>query len=222
MLTIDLYHFIICDSDLGLGWGALGQWKAKTFGLSCPLSTDQFEIWCGVKEHFKFNILILLLSKVYVVRGNNCCSITCIRNLQCWHVFEWLLTNLIQTLVIMNTYELYIWILAYVTLTLIQCHRNARHYCILHFDTILNCVDLYSKYVDLYSKSHFVLGSKIPSTHFLAKFSIDLDEILYVTMACSAETLARFISHDIHIYIFVYIYKLNSRDRTLLTLWEYL
>ena len=41
-----------------------------------------------VMKLFKLNILVLLLNGIYVIKGNNCYVIDCVKELNCWHAFK--------------------------------------------------------------------------------------------------------------------------------------
>ena len=64
------YHF----SDLG--WESQDE-QSKTCWLNVlsHFLTYQDEIFCGV-EAFKLKFVIELLSKIFVIKGNICCSLT--------------------------------------------------------------------------------------------------------------------------------------------------
>ena len=78
---------------------------------------------------FKLNILRQLLTEIYGIKGNNCCFTDCIKKKKKklrWHAFENYEPMWFKLGLEIDTTELYILILVYVTLILIQGHRNAR------------------------------------------------------------------------------------------------
>ena len=113
-----------------LNQGSQGKHKAKPVGFIFPHTFHMIKMRYDLAmTQFKLNILRQLLTEIYGIKGNNCCFTDCIKQKTKklrWHAFENYEPMWFKLGLEIDTTELYILILVYVTLILIQGHRNAR------------------------------------------------------------------------------------------------
>ena len=81
-LTSTINNFYATVSDLDHGWGSQGQRKANSVGFiflhTFQLMRMKFDV---VQKQFRLNVLILILSEVRWIKGNNFCLTHCMKNL---------------------------------------------------------------------------------------------------------------------------------------------
>ena len=96
---------------------------------SCSHTTKWDEVWCYNAKQLK-SILALLLSSSYIVQGNNCCSTDCMKKCWLFHDMHSVIYELIwfKLGMMVDTTEVYILILVWVTLTSIRGHRDVRKF----------------------------------------------------------------------------------------------
>ena len=125
--TIDFCYYTTF-TDLDLAWGSQGHCVPKPVGFIFSHTFHLIRMKSDVvMKQFEQHIWRLLLSKIYWKKGNEFCSTNCIKKTFNVSVYLDIYKSVWCRIGLMiDTVVLYIFILVYLTLTVIQGHRFSR------------------------------------------------------------------------------------------------